>query len=319
MRESLRSDMAGVCFGGNLMKGLINTATQLRKPIISADTNALRLFDAEGDGAADVVVDSYDGHWVVSRKAGGCPNWLLDAGAKSVWLKHLEQGEKSAPDLIEGKAPEMPFLVRENGVRFEIDLSAGYSQGIFLDQRLNRKRVGDLVREAGGGTVLNTFAYTCGFSAVAAAAGATTTSIDLNSNYLEWGKRNLAANDCDPGGHYFVKGDVQEWLRQFAKKGRKFNGVILDPPTFSRVRGGKGVFRVEKDYAVLVELAAKVCADDGWILCCTNHRGLEPWRFESMVKAGLRNANSEAAGIEAAEMPPEFSGEQYLKSVWVRF
>jgi 23S rRNA (cytosine1962-C5)-methyltransferase len=300
------------------MRDPIDTAISLRKPIISSDTNAYRLFDGEGDGAADVEVDCYDGHWVVSRKMGGCPAWLHGAGARSLWLKLLEQGEKDAPVLIEGEAPEMPFLVRENGVNFEIDLEAGYSQGIFLDQRLNRKRVGELVREAGGGTVLNTFAYTCGFSAVAAAAGATTTSIDLSGNYLEWGKRNLTANGCDPAEHYFVKGDVQEWLRQFAKKGRKFDGVVLDPPTFSRVKGGKGVFRVEKDYAALVELAVRECADDGWLLCCTNHRGLEPWRFESMVRAGLRDAGCEEAEVEPAEMPPEFSGEQYLKSLWVR-
>jgi 23S rRNA (cytosine1962-C5)-methyltransferase len=212
----------------------------------------------------------------------------------------------------------MPFQVRENGVAFEVDLSAGYSQGIFLDQRLNRKRVADTVRAAGGGALLNTFAYTCGFSAVAAAAGATTTSIDLSGNYLDWGKRNLAANGMDPSDHYFVKGDVQEWLRQFAKKGRRFDGVILDPPTFSRVKGGRGVFRVEKDFATLVELAAKVCSDGGWLLCCTNHRGLEPWRFESMVEAGLQEAGRSAVEIESAEMPPEFSGAQYLKSLWVR-
>lgn len=301
------------------MKALIDTAIQLRKQIISEDTTAYRLFDGDGDGAEEVVVDSYAGHWVVSRKMGGCPQWLQRAGACSLWLKLLEQGEKSAPVLIAGEAPEMPVVVREHGVKFEIDLAAGYSQGLFLDQRLNRKRVGDLVREAGGGTVLNTFAYTCGFSTVAAAAGATTTSIDLSGNYLDWGKRNLAANACEVAEHYFVKGDVQEWLRQFAKKGRKFDGVVLDPPTFSRVKGGRGVFRVEKDYAALVEQAAKVCADDGWMLCCTNHRGLEAWRFEELVRSGLREAGRGGAEIGAAQMPPEFRGEQYLKSLWVRF
>jgi len=301
------------------MKDLISTAIQHRKLIISDDTNAFRLFDAEGDGAPDVVVDSYDGHWVVSRRLGGCPAWLHGAGAKSLWLKLLEQGEKSAPMLIEGEAPAMPLLVIENGVTFEIDLMAGYSQGIFLDQRLNRRQVAELARAGGGGTLLNTFAYTCGFSTVAAVAGATTTSIDLSRNYLDWGRRNFAANGCDPSEHHFVRGDVQEWLRQFARKGRKFDGVVLDPPTFSRVKGGKGVFRVEKDFASLVELAARVCADDGWILCCTNHRGLEPWRFESMVGAGLLAAGRRAPELESAEMPPEFSGEPYLKSLWVRF
>ena len=300
------------------MKDLVSAAIKLRNPIIaSGDTNALRLLDGEGDGATDVVVDSFDQHWVVSRKMGGCPNWLRGAGARSLWLKLLEQGEKSAPVLIDGEAPEMPFLVSEHGVKFEIDLTAGYSQGLFLDQRLNRKRVAELVRRAGGGTVLNTFAYTCGFSAVAASAGATATSIDLSGNYLDWGRRNLAANGCDPGDHYFVKGDVMAWLRQFAKKGRKFDGVVLDPPTFSRVRGGRGVFRVERDYAALVESAARVCAEGGWILCCTNHRGLARHRFEKLVRSGLGRAGRQA-DLESAEMPPEFRGERYLKSLWLR-
>jgi len=301
------------------MRDLINTAILVRKQIISSDSTAFRLFDGEGDGAEDVVVDSYAGHWVVSRKMGGCPAWLLGAGAESVWLKQLDQGDKSAPVLLEGDVPEMPFLVRENGVSYEIDLTAGYSQGIFLDQRLNRKRVFEEVRAQGGGMVLNTFAYTCGFSVAAAGAGATTTSIDLSQNYLEWGKRNLTANGCDPDDHYFIKGDVLEWLRQFAKKGRKFDGVVLDPPTFSRVKKGRGVFRVEKDYTLLVELAAEVCADGGWILCCTNHRGTEPWRFEAMVRAGLAEAGRDEVEVEELPMPPEFSGEQYLKSIWVRF
>ena len=73
------------------------------------------------------------------------------------------------------------------------------------------------------------------------------------------------------------------------------------------------MFRVEKDYASLVELAVEVCEPEGWMLCCTNHRGLESWRFEAMVRAGL----PEGVEIEEAPMPPEFTGEPYLKSLWV--
>lgn len=306
------------------MKELLNTAIQRRKPLISSGTSAFRLFDGEGDGVVDVTIDCYDGHWVVGRKRDEFPGWLEGAPARSLWFKHLTQDGRGAPRLVAGDPPDGAFQVTENGVRFEIDLSAGYSQGLFLDQRLNRKRVAELVRERSGGArparVLNTFAYTCGFSAVAAEAGASTTSVDLSGNYLAWGKRNFAANGLDPAGHYFVRGDVFEWLQQFAKKGREFDGVVLDPPTFSRVPGrrrSRGVFRVESDYARLVELAARLLGRGGWMLCCTNSRGVGRRRFAAMVGDGLAAAGRPGSRLEHAAMPPEFCGEQYLKSVWV--
>ena len=65
-----------------------------------------------------------------------------------------------------------------------------------LDQRWNRSAVRERVGE--GDRVLNTFAYTCAFSVVAALGGATATSVDLSKNYLEWGKRNFVLNELDP-------------------------------------------------------------------------------------------------------------------------
>src|SRR4030095_11402312 len=96
-------------------------------------------------------------------------------------------------------------------------------------------------------TVLNTFAYTCGFSVCAALAGARTTSIDLSRKYLEWGKRNFLLNGLDPNQHDFIYGDVFDWLRRLEKKGRLFEVLLLDPPTFSQSKG-HGVFQAEKHF-----------------------------------------------------------------------
>ena len=128
-------------------------------------------------------------------------------------------------------------------------MQAGYSQGLFLDQRGNRRRVRE--RVCAGERVLNCFSYTCGFSVAAAMGGAITTSLDLPGPYLDWGKRNFTHNGMDPSDHYFCKGDAMHWLQRFAKQGRRFQGVILDPPTFSR--SADGVFRAGKDYARLVD------------------------------------------------------------------
>ena len=159
--------------------------------------------------------------------------------------------------------------------------------------------------------MLNTFAYTGAFSVCAALGGATTTTLDLSQVYLDWARDNFSANNLDSAAHYFCKGDTFHWLKRFARQGRKFDGIILDPPTFSRDDKGK-VFRVEKDYAHLVTLAHACLEPDGWILCCTNCRKLDPHDFACAVHQGATGQN-----ITTLKMPGEYTGEDYLKSVWV--
>jgi 23S rRNA (cytosine1962-C5)-methyltransferase len=288
-----------------------------KRESLAADpgTTAYRIFDCIGDRIPGLVIDNFDGHWLAQGTEPEPPKSLRNLGlSRSLWWKRLDQQEKESPRLIEGDAPAMPFEVRENGMTFLIDFTAGYSQGIFLDQRQNRARVRDATRT--GDAVLNCFAYTCGFSLAAAVAGATTTSVDLSGNYLDWGRRIFQANSIDSGGHYFSKGDVFEWLAMFAKKGRQFQGIVLDPPTFSRSKSKKGktkggVFRVEDDYGELVAAARAVLAPGGWMLCCANTHRLDPYEFEQVV------ADAAQLDAQTLPMPPEFTGDGYLKSVWI--
>ena len=104
--------------------------------------------------------------------------------------------------------------------------------------------------------ILNTFAYTCGFSVCAAKAGARTTSLDLSKRSLDWGKRNFALNQLDPAGHEFLYGDALDWLRRLAKKQRLYDVVLLDPPTFSTGKKGRA-FQAGRDYAELAAQAIK--------------------------------------------------------------
>jgi len=196
-------------------------------------------------------------------------------------------------------------------MRFEISFQSGYSQGLFLDQRDNRRRIREQARP--GATVLNTFAYTGAFSVAAALGGATATTLDLSQRYLDWARRNFARNGLDPGEHYFCKGDTFHWLRRFAKQGRRFDAVILDPPTFSRDDRGR-TFRVESDYGQLAALALACLAPGGTLLCCTNCRSLPRPALERQI----RDAAPRPLHIESAPMPEDFTGEAYLKSLWVR-
>lgn len=295
----------------------LQTAIEKRKHLLTEQTSALRLIDGDGDGLPGVFLDTYAGRWLVSTREPVLDpqirQWLKSQPERTSYWKQLDQHEKDDPTHIAGPEQSEPFIAKESGVAYRIHFKAGYSQGIFLDQRLNRQRVRKFSGE--GKTVLNTFAYTGAFSVCSALAGATTTTLDLSQVYLDWAKENFRTNDLTPEDHYFCKGDTFHWLKRFARQGRTFDGIILDPPTFSRDDKGK-VFRVEKDYDRLVALAYSCLAKGGWLLCCTNCRKLDPRDFTKMVRLGA-GGNDRRAKITALEMPEEYSGENYLKSIWV--
>jgi 23S rRNA (cytosine1962-C5)-methyltransferase len=299
------------------MQDSIEKARKRRERLIGRDTDAYRIFDGGGDGLEGVFIDDFAGHWLVSTRDRDLPGWLAKGGVegcRSIWWKRLDQKAQGAPERIWGERVEEPFLVRENGLGYWIDFSAGYSQGIFFDQRTNRARVKERSEE--GSRVLNTFAYTCAFGVAAAAGGAETTNIDLSKGYLAWGKRNYELNDLEVDERGFIYGDAFDWMRRFGKRGELYDGVILDPPTFSRNQKGK-VFRVEKDFDELVAGAARLIRTGGWMLCCTNCRSLGEIGFEVMIREGLEAGGRDCVKVEALGMPPEFTGEKYLKSFWI--
>jgi 23S rRNA (cytosine1962-C5)-methyltransferase len=298
------------------MFDIFTRAAAARNPIRAEGTDALRLADARGDGCGDVEIDDLAGHWLVQTR-DAFPAWLppeevcKPAGAihaKSIHWKKL--GEKEAPRWIAGEKLEAPFTVRETGLQYWIDFGAGYSQGLFLDQRLNRARVREF-----RGSVLNCFAYTCAFGVCAASGNAHTVNVDLSKKYLDWGKRNYSLNGIDPSAHEFLHGEMFDWLKRFKKKGRAFDLVILDPPTFSRNAAGE-VFSIESRMSDLVACAESVLSASGTIFCSTNQRSLGGAQFLKIILRGLSDAPAWSA--TPAPMPPDFTGEKYLKTWWLK-
>ena len=276
-------------------------------------TDAFRLIDGEGDDLPGIELETFADRWLLSTRDVSIPAEMLarlKRSGHSLYHKRLDQHQKESPVHLAGPAVTDSFLIQENGLNFEISFQSGYSQGIFLDQRDNRLA---LRRRLGPGkSLLNTFAYTGAFSIAGAAAGATTTTLDLSQPYLDWAKRNLAHNNLDPADHFFCKGDTFHWLGRFAKQGRTFDAIVLDPPTFSRDKNGK-VFRVESDYGHLAAMAAKCLAPGGVLLASTNCRQLSTPQFLRQLREAIPRGKS----FTASPMPPDFTGESYLKSVWV--
>ncbi len=237
-------------------------------------------------------------------------------------------GKESSPQIIDGEAPAERFVVRENGAQFELSFSEGYSVGLFLDQRDNRRRLltghvaADFDLESGGGAeVLNTFAYTCGFSVCAAKAGARTTSVDLSAKYLDWGRRNFALNGMDAAQHEFLHGDVFDWFRRMKKRERRFDVMLFDPPTFSRSKTG-GVFRVEKDYGRLVAEALPMLKPDGVVFVSTNAADWAPEDFLATVENAIAAGRRKITQRHYVPQPPDFPVSRmepaYLKTSWFR-
>lgn len=288
-------------------------AAARRESIRQQGTDALRLCDGAADGLPDLEIDDFAGRWLVqTRTRLEFPEALLTANpAGSIYWKPL--GENAPPQRIAGPAQDKPFLVSEYHLRFWIDFTAGYSQGLFLDQRENRSR---LRTRAAGHTVLNTFAYTCAFGVALAAGGAQVTNLDLSRPSLDWGRRNFEANALDPQVHDFIYGDCFDWMKRLHRKGRRFDIVILDPPTFSRDQRGR-VFQLERDLPELITLAVSLLEKDGTLFVSTNLRKLGALHFRRLIERAL--PRKPVWRWEESRMPPDFRGEQYLKSRIITF
>ncbi len=312
----------------------------LRQAVISpAETDAYRcLHGVSESGGSALYLDALgpfhllhsDGHDASELDA------LPDLAAPHLYHRRLNRRagftgvDENCPQWVRGNRAPESFTVRENGVRYEMRFDQGYSVGLFLDQRDNRRRL--ITGHIAAGfpmpgvpvprpEILNCFAYTCAFSVCAALGGARTTSLDLSKKYLDWGRRNFELNALDPAAHDFIFGDVFDWLRRLGKKGRRFDAVLLDPPTFSRSKE-RGDFRAERDYGALAASAAAVLKPGGLLFASTNAARLDPEVFLAQIRGALAQVGRRVIAEHYVPQPPDFPVSRdepaYLKTVWMR-
>jgi 23S rRNA (cytosine1962-C5)-methyltransferase len=308
-----------------------------------AETDACRVIHGAADGWPGWYVERL-GEFMLSQaeqplraaQQEELRRLMKRSGARGAYHKILTRQVRrssvpqASPHRLSGETAPETFTIRENGIRYELSFKEGYSVGLFLDQRDNRRRL--LANHvaanfplfpggAAGAEVLNTFAYTCGFSVCAAKAGARATSLDLSKKYLEWGKRNFALNQLDAGRHDFIYGDVFGWLRRLAKKERRFDLVILDPPTFSQSKE-HGAFQAEKDFGGLATAALPLLKPDGVLLASTNAARLAPEQFLETLAASVKSARRKISQQHYVPQPPDFPIHRdepaHLKTVWLR-
>jgi 23S rRNA (cytosine1962-C5)-methyltransferase len=292
----------------------------LHRDFIVQQTNALRLCTCP-DGwverfGVDVLV-SYKTDAALERLKTELCLWALNVEFKfrRVFARFLpkQNADREAPIMILGDPDtNVESTALERTLSYGIDFSAGYSVGLFIDQRENRR----FVRDLAPGTLLNCFAYTCSFSVAAATVGAKTVSVDLSKKSLSRGRENFALNSLPTTDHRFLADDVMEVLPRLARKGEKFDAIILDPPTFSRSHRGKA-FQVEQDFETLLLAALEVAERNAQILLSTNCSTLRERALEVMGRFCLK-ATRRAGDFHREPPLPDFPPEVGAATLWLR-
>lgn len=272
---------------------VLHDAVVLRAPLLQV-ASAFRLANGEGDGLPGITIDYYGGYAVLNLyEAGWLPQrerlgqLLLELGCLGVYekrrlrtdLRSVKQEQVAPPAAFLGESAPEELVVNEGEMQLVVCLSDGLSTGLFVDQRDNHQKTAHL---CGGGEMLNLFCYTGAFSVMAARAGARTTSVDLSAKALNRTRRNFEQNELALEGHRFVKDDAMKFLARAARRGERYDFIVLDPPSFSTV--GKGTFSVKGGYRQAAALCVELLGEGGKLLCVTNHVKTSPEQLRYMLR-----------------------------------
>jgi 23S rRNA (cytosine1962-C5)-methyltransferase len=241
-----------------------------------------------------------------------------------VYLKRRIRADLRGADASE-LAPSLPLrgspvpeslYVRQGPVGFWVSLGQGLATGLFLDQRANWGRVFDA---AAGASLLNLFSYTGAFTLAAAAGGAASSvSVDLAGRALSRLRENLELNGLSGPQHRLFKDDVLSWLARARRAQRRFDWIVLDPPSFGT--RSRGVLSTERDYAGLVAGALALLEPRGRLLCVSHHRKISltelAERVEGACKSGGYRGKVEA--LVGAWDCPTLPGVSDTQSVLAR-
>ena len=225
-------------FSENFWKDKLQSAWYLRTQILDFEvTNAFRVIHGEGDGISGLIIDYYD------------KNWVIQAHSTGVFLQMEQIAEaikSNFPDYCEtiyckssGTLPntgtdyflfgnKVEAVAKENNILFSVNWVEGQKTGFFLDQRENRKLLGEFSK---GKKVLNTFCYTGGFSIYAMSAGAElVTSVDISQKAVDLAASNMELNFPN-ANHKAVADDVFNFMKE---NHQIYDVIVLDPPAFAK-------------------------------------------------------------------------------------
>jgi 23S rRNA (cytosine1962-C5)-methyltransferase len=190
---------------------------------------------------------------------------ITSVNENEIYLRTRQRKENRKDQYQKLDEKRNEFLVKESGLSFIVNLSDYLDTGLFLDHRITRLMVKELAKER---SVLNLFCYTGSFSVYALAGGAKeVVSVDLSKTYLEWTERNVELNFPGNANHQVVHADVKQWLKSNRKK---FDLIVMDPPTFSNSKRMDDFLDIQRDHAELINDCLAVLNENGILFFSTN-------------------------------------------------
>jgi 23S rRNA (cytosine1962-C5)-methyltransferase len=296
---------------GAFFERRIARALALRKRLPIA-SDGMRLVHGEADGLPGLIVDRYGELLSAQFLSAGSERWkstiadvLLAAGGAARLYERSDSGVRG----LEGLPPVTGWLrgegateatIAEHDWRLTLDVASGHKTGFYLDQRDNRAAFARWVRQFGCQSVLNCYCYTGGFTVAALAGGAAqVTSVDSSAPALERVAAHVRLNGFDAGRSEALDADVNQFLRDALKAGRRFDAIVLDPPKFAPTAAHAE--RAARAYKDINRLALKLLEPGGLLLTFSCSGGIGAELFHKIVAGAAMDAEVDGAILQRLE------------------
>lgn len=259
------------------------------------------------------------------------PFVLVRPSPQAVWSPSLPDGRWQAADAVYIRSssgggkwkfnrpiPEK-WAIEWNGCSFYIKATGFGHLGLFPEQQESWQWIRDRVKkEKKGMQVLNLFAYTGGSTLAAAAAGAEVCHVDASKGVVEWARENAALSGLGDRPVRWIVDDVKKFIIKEIRRGRKYEGIILDPPSFGR--GSKGeVWKIEEDLPkLLMQCRELLTGDPSFILLSCHSPGFTPLVLQNLVAEVTGGTKGRIYGSEMS-IPESESGRLLPSGSYARW
>ncbi len=290
-------------------------------------TDALRIVNGAADGFPGLTIDKFGNRYQMQffgPELLTSKTEIVEAVAALfnpvcvVTKERLSSSGKSlenAPmDVVIGMREDAVGTVREGNAHFHVDLLDTINPGLFLDMRHVRLEVEERFREMSGESLrfLNLFSYTCSFSVHARLGGAAVaTNADISGKILDKGRENYALNGLDLRPGEFFRGNAIEYVHWAQKKGLRFDGIVLDPPSFARFKGFN--FNVREHLMPLVADCATLLNPGGFFMVSSNYSEFNLSAFARDVLAAVSSVHPNAKTSWKKSQDVDFVGSGSTK------
>ena len=191
---------------------------------------------------------------------------------------------------------DLKFLVKPMGFKHT---------GLFPEQAVNWDKMRALIEGAGREiSVLNLFAYTGGATVACAAAGASVCHVDAARNMVERAGENMRLSGLEDRPVRYIVDDCKKFVRREIRRGRKYDAVVMDPPSYGRGPNGE-MWKLENELFPLVTLCAEVLSDQPLFFLINSYTtGLQPQVLRNILALALKGRGGRAEAYEVG-LPTE--------------